>query len=366
MCGVKAPSRLTLLLGHATWMALGVLALRAVASPPEPVKAPPPEPATPAYEKLVAFFAPPPTPSGTPAPEDTEARIALGRMLFFDARLSKNHDVSCNTCHDLATNGADREAVSRGHLGRKGRRNSPTVYNVGGYVAQFWDGRAPTLEIQAEGPLFEPSEMAMPDDKRVLATLTSMPEYVKRFQEAFPGEKKPVTLANLTRALAAFQRQLTTPSRFDQFLAGQQEALSPQERRGLELFVTTGCITCHGGPAVGGTSLQKLGLVEPYPRDTDPGRYEVTREEEDRMKFRVPTLRNVEKTAPYLHDGSVAGLDEVVRVMARYQLGKTLSPAQVEELVAFLRSLTGELPARYLAPPELPKSTRKTPRPDPT
>jgi cytochrome c peroxidase len=354
------------MLGRATWVALGALALRAVASPPEPVKGPPPEPAPLTYEKLVAFFQPPPPASGAPAPQDTEARIALGRMLFFDARLSKNHDISCNTCHGLATYGVDNKPVSEGHRGRKGERNSPTVYNVGGYIAQFWDGRAPTLEVQAEGPLFDPDEMAMPDDRRVLATLASMPEYVERFKEAFPGAKKPVTLAHLTRAIGAFERQLTTRSRFDEFLEGRQEALSPQERRGLELFVTTGCITCHAGPAVGGTSFQKLGLLEPYPRNTDPGRYEVTRAEEDRMKFRVPTLRNVEKTAPYLHDGSVADLDEVVRLMARYQLGKTLSSAQVEELVAFLRSLTGELPARYLTPPELPKSTRKTPRPDPT
>jgi cytochrome c peroxidase len=345
---------------------LGALALRAVASAPEPVKEPSPGPAPLAYEKLVAPFLPPPTASSAPAAGDTEPRIALGRMLFFDARLSKNHDISCNSCHDLAAYGVDGLPRSRGHRGQQGRRNSPTVYNVAGYVAQFWDGRAPTLEVQAEGPLFDPAEMAMPDDRRVLATLTSMPEYVKRFKEAFPGEKKPVTLGNLTRALAAFQRQLSTPSRFDQFLAGRQEALSAQERRGLELFVTSGCITCHGGPGVGGSSFQKLGLVEPYTQAVDPGRYEVTREEEDRMKFRVPTLRNVEKTAPYLHDGSVVALDEVVRVMARYQLGKTLTAAQVEDLVAFLRSLTGELPARYATPPELPQSTRKTPRPDPT
>jgi cytochrome c peroxidase len=364
---MKAPSRLPLFLSRALWGALGALALRAMAASPEPaVKAPAPQPEPLTYEKLVAFFQPPPAVPRVPAPEDTEARVALGRMLFFDTRLSKNHDVSCNTCHDLAAYGADHRPLSQGHKGRTGRRNSPTVYNVGGYIAQFWDGRAATLEVQAEGPLFDEVEMAMPDDRRVVATLTSMPEYVKRFQEAFPGEKKPVTLANVTKALAAFQRQLTTPSRFDQFLAGQQEALTAQERQGLELFVTSGCITCHGGPAVGGTSFQKLGLVEPYPKTEDPGRYEVTRDEEDRMKFRVPTLRNVEKTAPYLHDGSVAQLDEAVRVMARYQLGKTLSPDQVEALVAFLRSLTGELPAQGLAAPELPKSTRKTPKPDPT
>lgn len=357
---MKAPSRLWLMLGRALGVVAGAWALGAMAASPEP----PPEPLT--YEKLVALFQPAPSAPHAPAPGDTEARVALGRLLFFDKRLSKNHDVSCNSCHDLATYGSDHVPLSQGHKGRKGRRNSPTVYNVGGYIAQFWDGRAPTLEIQAEGPLFDDEEMAMPDDRRVEATIRSMPEYVKHFQEAFPGEKQPVSLVNVTKALAAFQRQLTTPSRFDQFLAGQPEALSAQERRGLELFVSSGCITCHGGPAVGGTSFQRMGLLEPYPKTEDLGRYEVTRNEEDRMKFRVPTLRNVEKTAPYLHDGSVAQLDETVRVMARYQLGTALSPEQVDELVAFLRSLTGELPAQCLTPPELPKSTRKTPKPDPT
>ncbi|WP_224364402.1 cytochrome-c peroxidase [Hyalangium versicolor] len=348
---MKAPARLQLRLASAVAVLSGVLALRAMASPPE---------------KLVAPFRSPPTASTSPRPGDTQARIALGKLLFFDARLSKNHDISCNTCHNLAAYGVDHVPVSTGHHGRKGRRNSPTVYNIGGFVAQFWDGRAPTLEVQAEGPLFDPDEMAMPDDKRVLATLTSMPEYVKLFQKAFPREKRPVTLGNVTRAIAAFERQLTTPSRFDRFLAGDDAALTEQERQGLELFVSSGCTTCHAGPAVGGTSLQKLGLVEAYPRSKDQGRYEVTRDEEDRMKFRVPTLRNVEKTAPYLHDGSVENLPGMVRLMAKHQLGKTLTDAQVEAVVAFLHSLTGELPRRDITPPKLPQSTNQTPRPDPT
>ncbi|WP_224243420.1 cytochrome-c peroxidase [Hyalangium gracile] len=358
---MKVPTRLKLRVGRAVLGVLAALALRASASTPAA-----PSPAPMASEKLAALFRAPPPASGAPAPKDTEARIALGKMLFFDARLSKNHDISCNTCHDLATYGVDHVPVSSGHQGRKGTRNSPTVYNIAGYVAQFWDGRASTLEIQAENPLFDDSEMAMPDDRRVLATLTSMPEYVLHFRKAFPGEKQPVTLGNLTQALAAFERQLTTPSRFDRFLGGEPAALSARERRGLELFVSTGCTLCHGGPAVGGTSIQKLGLVEPFPHVRDQGRYQVTRNEEDRMKFRVPTLRNVEKTAPYLHDGSVEDLGTVVRLMARHQLGKTLTDAQVEDLVVFLRSLTGELPERYTTPPELPRSTRRTPRPDPT
>ncbi len=360
---MKDPTRLKLRFGRAALVGLGVLALRAVASTPEPV-APKSGPLD--VQALVAPFLPPPAASGTPKREDSQARIALGKWLFFDARLSKNHDISCNTCHELATYGVDHKPVSTGHRGQKGTRNSPTVYNVAGSIAQFWDGRAATLEIQAESPLFDGDEMAMPDDQRVLATLTSIPEYVKRFQEAFPGEKQPVTVANMTRALAAFERQLTTRSRFDRFLAGEHSALSAQERRGLELFVTSGCARCHDGPALGGTSFQKLGAVEAYPQTPDQGRYEATRDEADRMKFRVPTLLNVEKTAPYLHDGSVAELPAVVRLMAEYQLGKTLTDAQVEDLVAFLHSLTGELPRRFISPPELPRSTPGTPRPDPT
>jgi cytochrome c peroxidase len=316
--------------------------------------------------KLQAPFKPAPAAKDAARPEDTEALISLGYKLFFEPRLSKNHDISCNSCHNLATFGVDNKALSDGHKGQKGTRNSPTVYNAAGHIAQFWDGRAPTLEVQAEGPIFNPVEMAMPDDKRLVATLTSMPEYTQHFQQAFPGEKKPVSSGNVARAIAAFERQLTTPSRFDRFLGGDQGALTEQERRGLELFVSTGCTTCHNGPAVGGTSFQKLGLVLDWPAVTDVGRFEVTKEEDDRKKFRVPTLRNVEKTGPYLHDGSIQALPEMVRLMAKHQLGKDLAEPEVEDVVAFLRSLTGELPQRYILPPELPKSTSKTPRPDPT
>jgi cytochrome c peroxidase len=376
---MKSPTWFRPLTWHLTLVALGALALhgcssrpsedtapKPAAEAPTPEPAPPPKPEPLEFAKLVAPFKPAAAAQGAPPPADTEARIALGRMLFFDGRLSKNHDISCNSCHDLATFGVDNKPLSEGHRGQKGTRNSPTVYNVAGYIAQFWDGRAPTLEVQAEGPIFNPVEMAMSDDKRLVATLTSMPEYVKHFQAAFPGEKKPVTLAHVAKAIAAFERQLTTPSRFDRFLAGEQGALTEQERRGLELFVTSGCTTCHNGPAVGGTSFQKLGLVEEYAHAVDLGRFEVTKEEDDRMKFRVPTLRNVEKTAPYLHDGSIPDLPAMVRLMARHQLGKTLTDAEVDDVVAFLRSLTGELPQRYITAPELPKSTRKTPEPDPS
>jgi len=339
---------------------------QAAVAAPAPATPPVPKPAPLDPVKLVQAFKPTPSAKDAPKPQDTVEQIALGRMLFFDARLSKNHDVSCNSCHGLSTFGVDNKPVSEGHRGQKGTRNSPTVYNAAGHIAQFWDGRAPTLEVQAEGPIFNPVEMALPDDKRLVATLSSMPEYVKSFQKAFPGEKKPVTRAAVAQAIAAFERQLITPSRFDKFLAGEQDALTAQERRGLETFVSSGCTTCHNGPAVGGTSFQKIGLIEEWPHLTDVGRFDVTKEEDDRAKFRVPTLRNVEKTGPYMHDGAIQALPEMVRLMAKHQLGKTLTDGEVEDVVAFLKSLTGELPQQYISAPELPKSTRKTPKPDPT
>jgi cytochrome c peroxidase len=366
-----------------SWFTLSALGLGALAgcerSPsPAPVAAPPAvadapvaakKPAVPdaaAVAKLAAHFFQPPRAPPKP-PRDTEAQVALGRMLFHEPRLSKNHDVSCNSCHGLSTFGVDNKALSEGHKGQKGSRNSPTVYNAAHHIAQFWDGRAATLEAQAEGPMMNPVEMAMPDAKRVEATLSSMPEYVTRFRAAFPQDGKPVTLAHAARALAAFERTLTTPSRFDRFLAGEHAALSVQEQRGLESFVTTGCTTCHNGPAVGGASFQKLGLVEAYPNLTDAGRFDATKSEDDRGYFRVPTLRNVEMTGPYLHDGSVKDLPTMVRLMGRHQLGRTFTDGEVDDLVSFLKSLTGELPpAERISAPPLPPTTKRTPKPDPS
>jgi cytochrome c peroxidase len=315
-------------------------------------------------EKLAEFFKPP---KDLKPAQDSEAQVALGRMLFYEKRLSKNHDLSCNSCHNLATYGVDNKPLSDGHKGQKGSRNSPTVYNAFHHFAQFWDGRAASLEEQAAGPMMNPVEMAMPDEKRVVATLSSMPEYTKRFRQAFPGEKKPVSLANVARAIAAFERRLATPSRFDKFVAGEHSALNEQERRGLETFVLKGCTACHNGPAVGGTSFQKFGLIEEFPNVKDQGRFEVTKDEEDRLKFRVPTLRNVEKTGPYFHDGSQTELGQVVRLMAKHQLGTTLTDAEADDIVSFLKSLTGELPAQSLiSAPKLPPNGPKTPKPDPT
>ena len=337
-----------------------------VAAAPAPAPAPEPPKPTMSYDKLLSFFRLSAAQRAIKQPVDTVEQVKLGQKLFFEKRLSKNHDISCNSCHDLATFGVDGKATSEGHKGQKGNRNAPTVFHAAGHVAQFWDGRAATLEEQASGPMMNPVEMAMPGDKRVLATLNSIPQYVAEFKAAFPAEKKPVSVGNAARAIAAFERKLLTTARFDKFLAGDEKALTDQERRGLELFASSGCTTCHNGPSVGGTSFQKLGVMEDYPTE-DKGRFAVTKNEEDLRKFRVPTLRNVEKTGPWFHDGSIKELPEAVRLMAKHQLGMTFSDAEVDDIVAFLKSLTGDLPgSELLTPPALPPSTASTPKPDPT
>ncbi|QRK08326.1 cytochrome-c peroxidase [Archangium violaceum] len=294
----------------------------------------------------------------------TPEKVELGRMLYFDTRLSKNQDVSCNSCHDLNKFGVDGKPFSTGHKKQLGGRNSPTVYNSGGHLLQFWDGRAANLEEQAKGPILNPVEMAMPSEERVVETVKSIPGYVTAFQKAFPGEADPVTYDNLAKAIGAFERQLVTPSRFDKFLAGDDKALSAAEKVGLQKFLEQGCQTCHNGPAIGG-SMQKLGLVVPF-QSKDQGRFDLTKKESDRMMFRVPTLRNVTKTAPYFHDGSVKELQTAVKLMAQHQFGKQISDADAKSIVTFLDSLTGELPKSYIARPKLPASGPKTPKPDPS
>lgn len=323
--------------------------------------------AAPAIDKamLAAFGKLPATIDRAEGPA-SEAMVSLGRTLYYDARLSKNHDVSCNSCHDLASYGVDGHAFSSGHKGQLGGRNSPTVYNAAGRHAQFWDGRAADVEAQALGPVMNPVEMAMPDEGRVVETLRSMPAYVEAFAKAFPDEKDPVTFQNMGKAIGAFERGLVTPSRWDRFLGGDESALTDEEKEGFKTFVASGCTACHAGTYVGGAMYQKLGLVKAWPSDKDLGRFDVTKAEGDKMMFNVPSLRNIAKTAPYFHDGSVDNLEEAVRLMARHQLGKELGDGEVKSIVAWLGSLTGEIPAAYIAKPVLPESTDKTPKPDPT
>jgi cytochrome c peroxidase len=296
----------------------------------------------------------------------TPARVALGRMLFYDPRLSIDSTVSCNKCHPLGdAYGVDHLPVSFGVRGQTGVRNPPTVFNAAGHLAQFWDGRAPTVEEQAKGPIVNPVEMAMPNGDAVSQRLRAVAQYRAAFAAAFPGEAEPVTYDNVGVAIGAFERGLVTPSRWDAFQAGDTTALTADERRGLNTFAALGCPACHRGTYVGGEMYQKAGLVEPWPDQGDLGRNAVTHRRADRMVFKVPSLRNVEQTAPYFHDGQVATLEEAVRRMARYQLGRKLSDAEVASVVAWLASLTGTIPEDYIRPPELPGGDSSRPAPAP-
>jgi cytochrome c peroxidase len=292
-------------------------------------------------------------PASIPAPDDpaTPARVALGRMLYYDTRLSIDNTVSCNTCHLLGAYGVDHRPVSVGVNGQTGSRNAPTVFNAAGHGTQFWDGRAPTVEEQAKGPILNPVEMGMPSGAAVVQRLQALAEYRAAFAAAFPSEAEPVTYDNVGRAIGAFERGLVTPSRWDAFQAGDTAALTRAERIGLNRFAALGCPACHRGTYVGGDMFQKAGLVEPWPAQGDLGRYVVTHRRADRLVFKVPSLRNVERTAPYFHDGEVATLEEAVRWMARHQLGRELREAEVVSLVTWLKSLTGTVSEEYVAPP---------------
>lgn len=291
----------------------------------------------------------------SPANPITEAKVTLGRALFYDPRLSKDQDVSCNSCHSLKDYGVDGKAVSTGHKGQVGNRNSPTVYHAAGHISQFWDGRASDVEEQAKGPVLNPVEMSMSSEADVVKTLRSIAGYRPLFQKAFPGAAEPVTFDNMAKAIGAFERKLVTPSRWDRFLNGDQAAITSEERAGHQEFMRGGCASCHTGPYVGGQSFQKLGARQDWPNAADLGRIAVTKNDRDRMVFKVPSLRNVEKTGPYFHNGKVGSLDEAVRLMGQYQLDAKLDERQVKQIVAWLRTLTGEIPHEYIRPPALPQ-----------
>lgn len=292
-----------------------------------------------------------------PKTPQQEAKIELGKMLWFDPRLSLSGKVSCNTCHDLSTNGADTKPLSIGYAGRKGTVNSPTVFNAEKQIAQFWDGRAKTLAEQATGPITNPLEMAMTPELAE-GVIRSIPGYRPYFEKAF-GSKNP-TFSEIAEALAAFETTLTTPNApFERYLKGDKNALTQQQIDGLKLFRRSGCIRCHSGNLLGGTFFQKVGSVRPYVTDnSSKGRMDVSGKPWDEMMFKVPTLLNVERTAPYFHDGAVKTLPDAVKKMADIQLDMNLSEKQVEEIVAFLESLNGELPK--IEKPTLPPSGPET------
>ncbi len=273
---------------------------------------------------------------------DSPELIELGKKLYFETKLSVNGTMSCNTCHDINNlAGVDNKPTSPGALpNTMGTRNTPTVFNAGFQFAQFWDGRAPNLKEQAKGPILNPLEMAMPNEKEVVKVISSVSEYRELFKKAYPNDKNPITFDNIANAIAAFERTLVSKSRFDKWIAGEKTALTDEEKAGLKNFIEVGCITCHTGPLFGGNLYQKMGLVKPYRNTKDLGRYEVTKQESDKFMFKVAVLRNVELTYPYFHDGSVNTLEEAVKIMADINLGKQLTDEQLKSIIAFLKSLT--------------------------
>ena len=297
-----------------------------------------------------------------PAVVANPAMVELGKKLFFDPRLSKSGFISCNSCHNLSMGGSDNLKTSIGHEWQKGPINAPTVLNSSLSLAQFWDGRAATLKEQAGGPIANPGEMAFTHDNAV-TQVASIPQYVDEFDRVF--QSRAVTIDRITAAIAAFEETLVTPnSRFDQWLDGDDSALAADELQGYHLFRDSGCVACHNGPAAGGTSFRKMGLVEAFATENPAqGRVAVTHSEADRFTFKVPTLRNVELTYPYFHDGSAATLTDAVNVMGRVQLGRRFTPDEDRRVVAFLKTLTGNQPSFDL--PQLPPSSDATPRPTP-
>ena len=297
-----------------------------------------------------------------PAQITDPAKVELGKQLFFDPRLSRSGFISCNSCHNLSMGGSDNLQTSIGHNWQQGPINSPTVLNSSLNVAQFWDGRAADLKEQAAGPIANPGEMAFTHTLAV-DTLRSIPQYSDAFARVYGVEQ--ITIDEVTDAIAEFEETLVTPfSRFDRWLLGDTQAMTEDELRGYQLFKDTGCVACHNGPAAGGNSFQKMGLVSAY-ETANPaeGVAGLTGQDADRFKFKVPTLRNVELTYPYLHDGAYWTLEEAVDVMARLQLGRQLGDEDIASITAFLKTLTGQQPSFAL--PILPPSNNATPRPKP-
>jgi len=292
-----------------------------------------------------------PLPAAMPGAEnDAPERIALGKKLYFEKRLSINDTQSCASCHRLEDGfaGVDNLPVSPGARGEQGTRNSPTVLNAGWQDSQFWDGRAADLVEQAKGPILNPIEMGMPDEQTVEEKVRGIAEYQRAFALAFPGNEPAITYQNIAEAIAAFERTLITPSRFDDFMNGDAGALSVAEQRGLNDFIRIDCKSCHDGKLLGGEAYEPLGKENPYENQVDPGIYALTKDEDDRMVFKVSPLRNVALTAPYFHDGKIKTLDEAVRKMGKLQLDKELTDQQTSDITSFLKALTDKRREQYV------------------
>jgi cytochrome c peroxidase len=292
-----------------------------------------------------------PLPGSMPGSEnDTKERIELGRKLYFEKRLSINDTQSCASCHILDNGfaGVDNLSTSPGAKGELGTRNSPTVLNAGWQDSQFWDGRAEDLIEQAKGPILNPVEMGMPDEKAVVEKIQGIDEYREAFSLAYPDNKPAISYQNIAEAIASFERTLMTPSRFDDFLKGDTGALSADEKRGLKTFIKVDCKSCHDGKLVGGETYEPLGKEHPYENQSDQGMYALTKDEDDRMFFKVAQLRNVALTAPYFHDGKIATLEEAIKKMGKLQLDEELSDQQVKDIASFLKALTDKNREKYI------------------
>ncbi len=311
-----------------------------------------------------------PIPVGAPEIEGNPAtpeKVELGKMLYFEPRLSESHTINCNSCHAIGLGGVDMLETSVGHRWQQGGRNAPTVLNSVFNTAQFWDGRAKDLEEQAGGPIINPIEMAS-SHEHAIEMLKKIPGYTEKFQAAFPDDADPINVDNMLKAIALFEATLTTPhAPFDRFLRGEVHAMTAEQKEGLALFLDAGCAVCHNGINVGGNMYQPFGVVEKPGAEllppTDKGRFEVTKSEDDEYVYKVPTLRNIALTPPYFHTGKSWDLRQAVAVMGTTQLGAELSEEEVDKITAFLHALTGEQPK--ITYPVLPASAAGTPRPKP-
>lgn len=310
-------------------------------------------------QRAKAVFAPLPKVMQSADNPVTPEKARLGKMLFYDTRISVDGTVSCLKCHWINLYATDGLPRAIGNHYTVNPRNAPTVFNAAGQIAEHWIGNRTSVEDQAKQALIGPPSYGLPSYDDAEKRLQAIPGYRPLFERAFPGESNPVNADNFAKAVAAWERTLVTPSRFDAFLQGEASALSSEEQTGLTAFIETGCAGCHRGAYVGGQAYAKFGITQPYAnlthsQEVDVGRFAVTGKEEDKYVFKIPVLRNAEMTAPYFHDGSVAGLADAVTTMAQLQLGVTLDEARRSSLVAFLKSLTGRIPEDALQVPILP------------
>ncbi len=302
-----------------------------------------------------------PLPSSMPSAENpiTPEKVKLGKILFYEPRISIDGTVSCSKCHPIALYAADGLRKPVGHNCKENPRNAPTVFNAASQISEHWIGNRTSVEDQAKQAVTGPPAFGMPSNESVEKILRSFKEYETLFKAAFPSDKEPVTVDNFAKAVGAFERTLITPAPLDAFLKGNKDALTAQQKKGLGTFMDAGCVSCHSGPYAGGQMYRKFGLFEPYQKYTksekvDEGRFAVTKNGSDKYVFKVPVLRNVAMTPPYFHDGSVDTLEEAVGIMGKIQLGKDLTKEQISNIVAFLHSLTGKIPDNALTVPVLP------------